>query len=217
MTFVGIDFSLNSPATCILDSETYHFVSFFNYTKEWRSPVLKAFKLHEELMEIGAIQGVPYCRKVVSKRFLQREREKMTDADQIAETIDSYIKKNYKASAFAIEGFSYGSKGNSFIDMIQYNSRLRQRLIDSYGIDSFYIFQPSEVKKLAGKGNANKIYMFEAFRDNVLDDDRLKGNGLWMWCQGKNFQKEVPKPLDDLVDSYFILNALKSSLDYTLI
>lgn len=211
MALVGVDFSLNSPAACILDSETYHFVSFFNYRKEWQSPVLKAFKLHEELMDAGAIQGMPYNRAVASKRFLQREREKMTDADQIAETIDSHL-KNYDVSEFAIEGFSYGSKGNSFIDMIQYNSRLRQRLIDSYGIGSFYIFQPSEVKKLAGKGNANKIYMFDAFRDNVLEDVRLEENGLWKWCQGKSFEKEIPKPVDDLVDSYFILQLLDASV-----
>jgi hypothetical protein len=217
MALTGIDFSLNSPAACILDSETYHFVSFFNYGREWQSPVLKAFKLHEELMDAGAIKGVPYCRGVASKRFLQREREKMTDADRIAETLDLYLKENHAVTAFAIEGFSYGSKGNSFIDMIQYNSRLRQRLIDSYGIGSFHIFQPSEVKKLAGKGNANKIYMFEAFRDNVLGDARLEENGLWKWCQGKGFEKEIPKPIDDLVDSYFILGSLERSLGHNLI
>ena len=211
MALVGIDFSLNSTAACILDSETYHFVSFFNYRKEWRSPVLKAFKLHEELMDTGTIQGMPYNREVTSKRFLDRERQKMTDADQITETIDSHL-KNYEVSAFAIEGFSYGSKGNSFIDMIQYNSRLRQRLIDSYCIGSFYIFQPKEVKKLAGNGNANKIYMFDAFRDNVLEDARLEENGLWKWCQGKSFEKEIPKPVDDLVDSYFILQLLDASV-----
>jgi hypothetical protein len=59
--------------------------------------------------------------------------------------------------------------------------------------------------------------MFKAFRDNVLGDARLEENGLWKWCQGKGFEKEIPKPIDDLVDSYFILGSLERSLGHNLI
>jgi hypothetical protein len=211
MAFVGIDFSLNSPAACILDSETYHFVSFFNYGKKWRSPVTAAFKVHEELIEIGAITGIPYSREVGSKDFLLKEREKMTDAEAVACIIDSHLKDGYAVQAFALEGFSYGSKGNSFIDMIQYNVHLRRVLINSYGVEAFHVFQPATVKKLAGKGNANKEYMFEAFKENVLGDKTLEKSPFWKWCCEKNFEK-VPKPVDDLVDSYFILQGLLSNI-----
>lgn len=211
MAFVGIDFSLNSPAACVLDGENYHFVSFFNYGKKWKKPVTKAFAFHEELIEIGAITGIPYTREVGTKDFLLREREKMTDADKIAQIIDAHLSDGYAVQAFALEGFSYGSSGNSFIDMIQYNVHLRKRLIDSYGIEAFHIFQPAAVKKLAGKGNANKEYMFEAFKSNAVGDKTLEKSSFWKWCRERSFEK-VPKPVDDLVDSYFILQGLLSNI-----
>jgi hypothetical protein len=52
--------------------------------------------------------------------------------------------------------------------------------------------------------------MFEAFRDNRLKDPLLERHAFWQWCQGKEFEKEIPKPIDDLVDSYFIVRALSS-------
>lgn len=212
MSLVGIDFSLNSPAACVSKNNNYDFISFFNYgDRPWsKLPIKKAFHIHNELMDMGAIKGIHYNRNVSSKTFLDREREKMEDSMVIANLINDYLKNHYKIKAFAIEGFSYGSKGNSFIDMIQYNSRLRQILIESYGINNFYIFQPTKVKKLAGKGNCNKNYMFNAFKNNFLEDSNLNNSLLWKWCQDKEFVKDVPKPLDDLVDSYFILKLLET-------
>jgi len=37
-----------------------------------------------------------------------------------------------------LEGFSYGSKGNSFIDIIQYNTFLRKELIEKYSVEKLY-------------------------------------------------------------------------------
>jgi hypothetical protein len=107
----------------------------------------------------------------------------------------------------SLEGFSYGSTGNSFIDIVQYNSFLRSALLEIYGSEKISIFQPSHVKKLAGKGNANKHFMIKAFQDDVLNDEDLRKTKLWKYVQGKDFSEKIPKPLDDLVDSYFILKS----------
>ena len=216
MIYSGIDFSLNSPGTCTQDHKgKYTFITFFNYgNRIWDEEgrkIPKSFSVHKELMDDKAILGFPYYRQVKDKDFLLREREKLTDGQNIADLISNilitlYGTKNHK---IALEGFSYGSKGNSFIDIVQYNTFLRNEIVNGWGVENISIYQPSHVKKLAGKGNANKHYMVKAFQDDVFNDKDLRKTDLWKWTQDKDFTEKIPKPIDDLVDAYFILNANK--------
>ena len=154
---------------------------------------------------------MPYNRKVGSKDFLENQREKLIDGKTIAELIVNYLVAMYGTSSVnvALEGFSYGSTGNSFIDIIQYNTFLRSLLLNAYRANNIYIVQPSHVKKLAGKGNANKHFMAKAFQDDVLNDEHLRKTKLWNWCKDKDFSEKIPKPIDDMIDSYFIVNTIK--------
>ena len=216
MIYSGIDFSLNSPGTCTQDHKgKYTFITFFNYgNRIWDEEgrkIPKSFSVHKELMDDKAILGFPYYRQVKDKDFLLREREKLTDGQNIADLISNilitlYGTKNHK---IALEGLSYGSKGNSFIDIVQYNTFLRNEIVNGWGVENISIYQPSHVKKLAGKGNANKHYMVKAFQDDVFNDKDLRKTDLWKWTQDKDFTEKIPKPIDDLVDAYFILNANK--------
>jgi len=206
MTHIGIDFSLNSPGVCILDEDGYHFISFFNYGgRSLQKKILKAFTLHFDLDESDTIISLLYNRQVKSKDFLLREREKMRDAKLLSELICGNLRKWGYNTEIYLEGFSYGSKGNSFIDIIQYNSFLRKDLLTLWGKDKISVFQPSHVKKTAGKGNANKHYMVKAFQENVLADKQLEKTKLWKYVQGKDYSEKIPKPLDDLIDAYFIV------------
>ncbi len=214
MIDVGIDFSLNSPAVCIEDHNgKYTFISFFNFGgRLWDSKKIpKAFQLHRDLSDNGTIMAIPYNREVSSKDFLTRERQKLNDGKNIAELIVNIIAtlNGTQDARIGLEGFSYGSKGNSFIDIVQYNTFLRSMLLNAYGAEKISVYQPSHVKKLAGKGNANKHYMIKAFQDDVLGDKELRNTKLWKWSQGKDFSEKIPKPLDDLVDSYFIVKCLQ--------
>ena len=216
MIYSGIDFSLNSPGTCTQDNKgKYTFITFFNYgNRIWDEEgrkIPKSFSVHKELMDNKTILGFPYYRQVKDKDFLLREREKLTDGQNIADLISNilitlYGTQNHK---IALEGFSYGSKGNSFIDIVQYNTFLRNEIVNGWGVENISIYQPSHVKKLAGKGNANKHYMVKAFQDDVFNDKDLRKTDLWKWTQDKDFTEKIPKPIDDLVDAYFILNANK--------
>jgi hypothetical protein len=214
MIHIGIDFSLNSPAVCVRSHDgSYKFFSFFNFGDREldAKKIPKAFEHHKMLSDITAITSIPYNRKVASKDFLQREREKLIDGKEIAELIINHIIALYGTTnvKVALEGFSYGSTGNSFIDIVQYNTFLRSMLLNAYGADKIYIMQPSHVKKLAGKGNANKHFMAKAFQDNVLNDDHLRKTKFWDWTKDKDFSEKIPKPVDDLIDSYFILNTIE--------
>jgi hypothetical protein len=216
LIYTGIDFSLNSPGTCTQDHKgKYTFITFFNYgNRIWDEEgrkIPKAFSVHKELMDNKTILGFPYYRQVKDKDFLLREREKLTDGQNIAELISNILITLYGTDShkIALEGFSYGSKGNSFIDIVQYNTFLRNEIVNAWGVKNISIYQPSHVKKLAGKGNANKHYMVKAFQDDVFNDKNLRKTDLWKWTQGKDFTEKIPKPIDDLVDAYFILNANK--------
>lgn len=217
MIRIGIDFSLNSPATCIRNSKgDYIFISFFNFgDRIWDDikKMPKAFQVHQELIESETILGFPYYRDVKADSFLIREREKLEDCKSIANLIVNALVSFFGVSNthVSLEGFSYGSTGNSFIDIVQYNSFLRSLLLDAYGSSNISILQPSHVKKTAGKGNANKHYMIKAFQDDVFNDKDLRNTKLWKYVQGKDFSTKIPKPLDDLVDSYFILNSQTAS------
>lgn len=214
MIYIGIDFSLNSPAVCVQrKSGKYDFISFFNFGNRNLNDVKlpKAFQTHKELNSINAIQAIPYNRNIKSSDFMEREREKLIDGKLVASNIINMITNKYGIEniKIALEGFSYGSTGNSFIDIVQYNTFLRSELLNVYGADKIYIMQPSHVKKLAGKGNANKHYMANAFQSNILKDSNLEKTILWNWSKDKDYSEKIPKPVDDLIDSYFILNCIK--------
>lgn len=213
MIHIGIDFSLNSPAVCIKKHDgSYRFISFFNFgNRDWGSlKIPKAFHLHRDLSNSDTIMAIPYNRQVGSKDFLENQREKLIDGKTIADLIVNYLITLYGTGSvkIALEGFSYGSTGNSFIDIIQYNTFLRSLMLNAYGAKNIYIVQPSHVKKLAGKGNANKHFMAKAFQDNVLNDPQLEKTKLWNWTKDKDFSEKIPKPVDDMIDSYFIMKTL---------
>ena len=215
---VGIDFSLNSPAMTIqYDNGKYKFFSLFNYGKDdfWErtkdDKMQKAFSIHKELNDLDCAEIHPYNRGVKSKEFLFREREKLMDANIISDLIIYILKEDIVSKDYhiSLEGFSYGSKGNSFIDMIQYNTFLRHKLLKEFGVDNLSFYQPSHVKKVAGKGNANKFYMVKAFQEDVLNDKDLRNTKFWNWVKDKDYSEKIPKPIDDMIDSYFILNCNK--------
>jgi hypothetical protein len=70
------------------------------------------------------------------------------------------------------------------------------------------VFAPTSIKKFAGKGNMNKQQMWEAF----LADESLESSQFWQFCQQYSTVevKSLAKPLDDLVDAYFIVKYARS-------
>lgn len=209
MTFVGIDFSLNSPGMCIEYDDRIRFFSFFNIEGcEWdRANPLKKFAHHNAIRDF--VTMVPYTRTKTDKStpYADEQSAKMKDAVMIADLITSTIQNNVMGEVvFSLEGFAYQSSGASFIDLILFNSFLRKEIVQRWGYDRLIIVAPSAAKKLAGKGNADKEYMIEAFKGNKLNDPKLSDTGLFRYIQNISDFKSI-KPIDDIVDSYFIMKA----------
>ena len=214
MVKIGIDFSINSPSMmyCKDDGE-YNFISFFNDDgKDWRNSKAKTFKYHNLLFENNIVEMIPYTRLTISKDYRQEQKDKMADAMKLSLLIINKIKSIVSKDEdvkIGLEGFSFGSKGASYIDLIMYNCFLRERIVETFGPDALVIVSPSEGKKhFSGKGNANKEKMIEAFISNHVCDEKIENTELWKFCSNDELDYNNIKPVDDLVDSLGIFESL---------
>ena len=133
----------------------------------------------------------------------------MTNARILAERIVIILSDIVKGDdvTIGIEGFSFGSKSSSYIDLVMYQTILRVRLIEEFG-EVLVVLSPSHIKKsFTGKGNANKELMIKSFIES--DDEKILKNNFHKYI--KEIYKDsivVDKPIDDLVDSFAILKCL---------
>lgn len=208
MIRIGIDYSLNSPSICIDNGAELTFVSFFNAEGlEWkREKPLKKFHYHNIFSDI--IEVVPYNRNTDKTSYQSEQMSKMRDAsfmsNMITERITRYMSEECIVS---LEGFAFQSQGAAFIDLIMFNSFLRKDIIRMFGYDRLMIVAPTSAKKLAGKGNANKEYMIQAFIGNKLGDYLLINNPLYKYVTENELDYKNIKPIDDLIDAYWIMRS----------
>ncbi len=201
---IGIDFSINSPGICIR-ADQLSFVGFYNDQGKFPVKDPKGYMVHREISALHDVSIVHFNRRRKHDDYCIDQAQKIEDSHTLATLISSHVPE---AAPVGLEGYSYGSKGNSFIDLIAFNSVLRNRLwLDGHQVS---VYTPSQVKTCAGKGNLNKQGMLLAFIENRSGDELLEGSALWHWCVERRdlVLGEIPKPIDDLVDSYWISRLL---------
>lgn len=141
----GVDYSLSSPACCILNQDhieihcmVKHNLIHINYLVEPISIIT-----HEIAKDCSAYYRINY----LSELFFNI----LKDVDEIA-----------------FEDYSFGSVGKVF-GIAENTGVLKQKLFE-YGIP-LSLFAPSQIKKFAtGKGNAKKEQMIESFETNLNID-----------------------------------------------
>ena len=206
MVYVGIDFSLNSTGVCIIKKGKFHWLNFAANVKYTNKP----FYHHNLIKDFVSIEN--YERKVPKGSYVEEQQYKFDHAYYIANYITAAIEEIADGDEvkIAFEGFSYGSKGRSFIDLIAYNSTLKTILFCS-NMTSITIYSPSEIKKtFSGKGNAGKDLMFDAFIN--LDNPVIKKDKVFNYCSSlKIIDGTIPKPFDDLIDAFAIVTNLRDS------
>jgi aryl-phospho-beta-D-glucosidase BglC (GH1 family) len=208
MNYVSVDFSLNSPGICIFNTEsnTHHYIS---YVKPGLG-TKKEQKLQEDISLLSDVTLVyqPDWKTTFgdySKNELAKVRRYMATADQIINIILG-ITKTKNDYIIAFEGTSYGSKmgTNNIIDMAAGAAILKEQMISQLHVKDILTVAPTTIKKFAGKGNMNKLQLFEAYQQNVNDDPILAQSPLHSMIKDLEIGKKIPKPLDDLVDAYFL-------------
>lgn len=217
MNFVTIDFSLNSPGICVFNSNTeqYHFISYLK-----RTGTKKAIKMQEDLALMKGVTLIfqPDWETHVDYSSVELAKIKRYDimSNDIIELITKYTDKE-DSFKIAFEGVSYGSSAgtNNIIDMAAAASILKIKLLKYFKPKDILTIAPSTIKKHAGKGNMNKLALWEVFINNSTGEKFLEETNFWQFSKTVEFGKSLPKPFDDLVDAFY-LNSLIRTLEPNL-
>ena len=122
--------------------------------------------------------------------------------------INLVLQDSFDGDGFTIafEGTSYGSKmgTNNMIDMAAGAAILKLKLLKTLMPEDLMTVAPTTIKKFAGKGNMNKTQLFEVFFNNGIEDENLEKSPFYEWIKSQEFGKKIPKPIDDLVDAFFL-------------
>lgn len=219
-TYVGIDFSLNNPAFCVYSEETAkpYWYCLHKTTKKkenvYKNPESPLSVLKDNVrIRISVKEKLQY-----SKEYLEEQRSKFREYNLV---VDELFKVMQEVTGFpstvyvAMEGISFGSSGNSLVDISLATSLLRKKIVDYYGYDRLFVVPPSAIKKYAYKGNAKKHEMYEALlkrEDYFLGTFKsIFGSSKEKWVRGD----KVEEPCSDLIDATWTMLYLKELLKPT--
>lgn len=213
MTYITIDFSLNSPGICIYHNNKYTFLSYLKP----KSGTKKEQKLQEDMSQLADVIFVEQPDFKNNFKYSSAELAKINRYIKTSTDIINQIKETTTGATdyiFAFEGTSYGSKmgTNNMIDMAAGAAILKMKIIEEFAPHNIETIAPSTIKKHAGKGNMAKLELWKKFLINVLEDSILSQSQFFNFCQNEIGEvKKIPKPFDDLVDAYFLNHLVRST------
>jgi len=207
MTYIGIDFSVNFPSVCISeDFKKFKWISCVN------GNITKKFKkiLNDSTSDSLDFNYIDSKQKKTDQYFLT-ERNKLRNQLDSVITLISKIKTKIKPGpiVIGIEGYSYGSAGNSLVDIAQSTGILKSLIykeLTNNSVETIYVFSPGELKNAIGeKGNCGKIEIFHAFINNPIIEE-VKETDLYKFVLNNKDDifngKEVKSPISDMIDSF---------------
>jgi hypothetical protein len=213
MFYIGIDYSIKSPAIAICDS-TNSEITFLSFPRDKEINRDCEVSLTEAGVHITKLNPTPISPKKTS--IAETERQSMFDAiyqtSEILTAVRKVIGDNFANSYIGIEGFSFASTSSRLAQISGYQWLLRYQLLEAgLNLDNFYVFAPTTVKATAGKGNYKKEDMITAFL-NAKNED-LEKNIFFQTIskypeEFQNRKGSFLKPIDDIIDSYWILQTL---------
>lgn len=145
----------------------------------------------------------------VIKQEMARVMRHRTIAEGLSDIIAEYTNPDEEYRIY-FEGSSYGTSRfgtNSLIDLASASSIFKSYLIDRFNVTQLDVYAPTSIKKYVGKGNMKKIDMWYAF---LSREKALKDSQFFKFCLEQKDSKKLMKPLDDLIDAYFILEYVRS-------
>jgi len=207
MTIVSIDFSILYPGICICkDFKEFKWLSVIN-TKPKKADQDNLDYLVKNYPNIK-IEKTKTVRKTHPEYHIT-ERVKLINYQELISKIITEILHEVGDDEVivAIEGISFGSKGNSLVDISQSTGILKHEILTQVlknNADRLFIFSPSELKNSIGcKGNANKMDIFNQFKtepqiEEIKSSDLYKAvhNEKWI-VQGE----KIISPIIDMVDA----------------
>jgi len=217
MIYIGIDFSLTSPAFCVFKEGKYSWGSLTRTDRTSESLKKSKDKPYAVLDGDPDIDLFFLTKKEMPEEYSARERVKIDYFQDIVDVFWYHIEPFIDGEVnIAMEGLSFASNGNALIDISMATALIRKKIVDKIGSQNFYVFPPTAIKKFAGKGNFKKDEMYHALIQkapeaggNFTDftDTIAKHSASWI-----TKSKQVNKPVDDLVDASWICLFLQETL-----
>jgi Holliday junction resolvasome RuvABC endonuclease subunit len=209
MTIVSIDFSILYPGVCICrDFKDFKWIAAVNTNVRKKDSDLFDY-INSTYPNIKIVTTETRRKKDV--QYHVTERTKLINYFEVISLLSKEIGEEIKEDhdiVFSLEGISFGSSGNSLVDISQATGILKYVLINQVlkgEHNRFFIFSPSELKNAIGcKGNSNKLDILEKFKtdpliDSVKESDLFKLTNTKDWVIQKD---KVLSPIIDMVDSY---------------
>lgn len=220
MKIVGIDFSINYPASCITDN-TY---SSFKWVACINTPISGKYRRYLEdlgseypTMKFLFVDG----KEKKSDVYHITERNKLDNQILLSRTLVSEVARtiNNSPALVVLEGLSFGSPGNSLIDLAHATGIVKSVLFKDLVMEDeklVYVFSPSELKNAIGcKGNANKIDVFNKFLTDPILASARESDLFRFISQNRDevFNGKVVKsPFMDMIDSYLAVLKIRNLL-----
>lgn len=217
---IGIDFSLNSPGFCILTETDCKWISLHRTTNIIDKMLKKDGSPFKVLGDNGTVSINIIEKKEFTGEYHDKERQKILNAIYFSEIaldlLDPYLNQN---SIVGMEGLSFGSSGNSLIDISMTTALIRAGVVKRINPDNFYVISPTTLKKFAVKGNAKKDELYNALIEKKSEDVRIKPllkllteyKDSWVKGSGK-----VENPCSDIIDATWICFFLDENLEKLL-
>jgi len=220
MNIIGIDFSILYPGICIsTDFKEFKWIGITNN---------KLTKKDSKLMEDLGVEYPNLHLKQLGERpdkdklYHINERNKLENYIKLTDFIIEEIKKHTSKTdnIIAIEGISFGSSGNSLVDISQATGILKSKLTTlTDSIQKIFVFSPSELKNAIGcKGNASKIDIYNQFKEDPIIPNAKKSDLYKLINQDNGIifnGKNIKSPYMDMIDSYLpivkIFNIFKNN------
>jgi hypothetical protein len=217
MTYIGIDFSLTSPAFCVFKDCKYSWGSLTRTDRTAESLRKSKDKPYAILDGDPSIDLFFLAQKEMPEEYSAKERLKIDYFQEVVDSLWSHIEPFLGGAVkIAIEGLSFSSNGNVLIDISMATALIRKKIADTVGSQNFYVFPPTAIKKFAGKGNFKKDEMYHALVEkasiaggNFSDFTDVISKYASSWITKS---KQVNKPIDDLVDASWICLFLQETI-----
>ena len=208
MIYIGIDFSLTSPAFCVYKDGRYNWGSLTRTDRTSESLRKSKDKPYAILEGDPSIDLFFLTKKEMPVEYSAKERVKIDYFQEVVDSLWSHIEPFLGGDVkIAIEGLSFSSNGNALIDISMATALIRKKIVDTVGSQNFFVYSPTSIKKFAKKGNAKKHELYHAIIDKQVPGtnfshlteilDKNKSN----WITGAG---SVNKPMDDIIDASWI-------------
>lgn len=208
MTIISIDFSILYPGACICrDFNTFKWIALAN-TSIRKKDSDNFDYINSTYPNLKILKTT--TRRKKEEEYHLTERTKLINYFEAIDLFVSEIQKEVSGeeTIACIEGISFGSSGNSLVDISQATGILKYQLVTKIlngHQDRFFVFSPSELKNAIGcKGNANKLDVLSKFKSNPIIE-AVKQSDLFKLVNQESWVVDGDKvlsPITDMVDSY---------------